>query len=91
MPLQTEEDQRKDFVTRQRHLPTKCLNASPTAIGRTSGDESGLSLTRAVRLPPARYLETHDGTFPEAKRLTISFRLELIEVGTGTSAASNKC
>ena len=52
---------------------------------------SGLSLTRAVRLPLARYLETHDGTFPEAKRLTMSLRLELIEVGTGTSAASNKC
>ena len=51
------------LMIRLRHLPTKHLNVSPTAIGRISGGEPGLSFERAMRLPPARNLETTKGTF----------------------------
>ena len=65
-------------MIRHRHLPTKRLNVSPTAIERISGGEPGLSFERAIRLPPARNLETTKGTFPDARRFTISLSEEQI-------------
>ena len=43
------------------------LNTSPTAMGLTSG-KSGLPFFKAVRLPPARFLEM-EGALPEARRV----------------------
>ena len=57
-------------------------------------NESGLSLTRPVRLTPAEYLEMHDGTlyFSRSMRLTMSQRDEPIsDVDNCLPAASTKC
>ena len=78
-------------MIRHRHLPTKRLNVSPTAIGRISGGEPGLSFERAMRLPPARNLETTKGTFPDARRFTISLREEQIVFCNVISAAFSRC
>ena len=77
-------------MIRHRHLPTKRLNVSPTAIGRISGGEPGLSFERAMRLPPARNLETTQGTFPDARRFTLSLREEQVFFCNVTSAAFSK-
>ena len=77
-------------MIRHRHLPTKRLNVSPTAIGRISGGEQGLSFERAMRLPPARNLETTKGTFPDARRFTISLREGQIVLCNVTSAAFSR-
>ena len=42
------------------HLPVRRCRLSPTAIGRTSRGLPGLDLLRAVKLPPARNMETSD-------------------------------
>eukprot|EP00731_Ephydatia_muelleri_P028751 Em0020g395a len=44
-----------------------------------------------MRLPPARNLETTEGTFPDARRFTISLREEQIVFCNVTSAAFSRC
>ena len=44
-----------------------------------------------MRLPPARNLETTKGTFPDARRFTISLREEQIVFCNVTSAAFSRC
>ena len=78
-------------MIRHRHLPTKRLNVSPTVIGQISGGEPGLSFERAMRLPPARNLETTKGTFPDARRFTIYLREEYIVFCNVTSAVFSRC
>ena len=78
------------FVIRHRHLLTKHLSMTPTAIGRISGGEPGLSFERAMRLPPVN-LETIKGTFPDARGFTISLREEQIVFCNLTSTASSTC
>ena len=46
------------FIKEHKHFPVILLNASPTAIGLTSGRQPGLDLFRAVKLPPASEVET---------------------------------
>ncbi|KAL5467292.1 hypothetical protein EMCRGX_G031499 [Ephydatia muelleri] len=48
-----------------KHLPTR---TSPTAMGQMSGGEPGLFLFKAVKLPPAKNLETTLQMLPSAKR-----------------------
>ena len=80
------------FIRMQRHnLLVNRLSASPTAIGRISWGPLGMSLMRAMRLPPAKNLATFIGARPEARRHTTSLSEGQIGVGRWTSAASNKC
>ena len=79
------------LVIIQRHLLVNCLRTSPTAIGRTSGGLSGLFLTRAMRLPPAKNLATPSGAHPEARKFTSSRSEAHIAVGRGTSEAFSRC
>ena len=55
------------FIKKHKYFPVDLLNASPTAIGLTSGRLPGLDLFRAVELIPARNLETEVGALPGLK------------------------
>jgi hypothetical protein len=50
-----------------------------------------VDLFRAVKLPPARNVETEVGALPDDRRLTKSLREEHMEVGKGMLAASRRC
>ena len=50
-----------------------------------------MNLFRAVKLPPARKVETEVGALPDDRRLTKSLREEHMEVGKGMLAASRRC
>ena len=73
------------------HFPVSLLRTSPTAMGLISWALPSFSLFKAVRLPPARYLETRGGALPDARRVTMSLRKEHMEVGRGMFAASRRC
>ena len=60
-------------------------------MGLTSGAQSGLILFRAVGAPPARNLAMTLGALPEARRLTMLFREEQMEVVRRMEAASRRC
>ena len=49
-----------------------------------------MNLFRAVKLPPARKVETEVGALPDDRRLTKSLREEHMEVGKGMLAASRR-
>ena len=72
-------------MIRHRHLPTKRLNVTPTAIGRISGGEPGLSFETAMRLPPPRNLETTKEPF-----WMLEVRVEQIVFCNVTSAAFSR-
>ena len=73
------------------HFPVSLLRTSPTAMGLISWALPSFSLFKAVRLPPARYLETRGGAYPDARRVTMSLRKEHMEVGRGMFATSRRC
>jgi hypothetical protein len=50
-----------------------------------------LILFSAVKAPPTRNLAMSLGALPEARRLTMLFREEQIEVARGMEAASRRC
>ena len=58
-----------------KHLPVSRCKVSPTAIGWISGGRPSFCLLKAVRLPPAKNLDTDEGG--DAKRLTISLLEEM--------------
>ena len=60
-------------------------------MGLTSRVQSGLILFSAVKAPPTRNLAMSLGALPEARRLTMLFREEQIEVARGMEAASRRC
>ena len=71
------------LVREHKHFPVSLLRTSPTAMGLISLALPSFSLFKAVRLPPARYLETKRGTLPDARRLTMSLKEEHMDVGSG--------
>ena len=56
-----------------------------------SDEYLGGSQVCPLRLPPARNLESTKGTFPDARRFTISLREEQIVFCNVTSAAFSRC
>lgn len=56
-----------------------------------SGRLPSLHLFKAIKLPPAKYLDTEGGTLPAASKFTTSLREELIGVGEGMDTTSNRC
>ena len=67
---------------------TKAL--PPMAMGLTSGAQWVLILFSAVNAPPTRNLAMSLGALPEARRLTMLFREEQIEIVRGMEAASRR-
>ena len=79
------------LVREHKHFPVSLLKTSPTAMGLISYALPSFSLFKAIRLPPAKYLETKRGTLPDARRLTMSLREEHMDVSSGILAASSRC
>ena len=50
----------------------------------------GLIFFSAVKLPPARYLDTSDGTLPDARRFTTLFRETQSGEGKGIPTTSRR-
>ena len=50
-----------------------------------------MNLFKAIRFPPAKYLETVGGGFPEASKLITSLREAQIGVGRAVDDTSNRC